>query len=50
MVNIISQFEDAFRFLRSGKHTGKAVIDWQQEDTIHVSNRIRFAVCLSQIR
>ncbi|KAI1772330.1 hypothetical protein F4818DRAFT_444554 [Hypoxylon cercidicola] len=29
-----SGFEDAFRFLQTGQHMGKAVVDWQQKDRI----------------
>lgn len=32
-----SGFEDAFRLLQTGRHVGKVVIDWEQEDTIPVS-------------
>ncbi|KAI1341943.1 hypothetical protein F5Y15DRAFT_406440 [Xylariaceae sp. FL0016] len=31
-----SGFEDAFRFLQTGQHVGKAVVDWQRNDTIQV--------------
>lgn len=31
-----SEFEKAFRFLQTGQHMGKAVVDWRQEDTIQV--------------
>lgn len=34
-----SEFEDAFRYLQTGHHMGKAVIDWEQEASIQV--RIR---------
>lgn len=29
-----SDFEDAFRLLQSGRHAGKVVVDWIEEDTI----------------
>lgn len=35
-----SGFEDAFRLLQSGRHVGKVVIDWEQEDTIQVSTKV----------
>ncbi|KAI1800249.1 hypothetical protein F4811DRAFT_556979 [Daldinia bambusicola] len=31
-----SGYEEAFRFLQTGQHVGKAVVDWQQEDTLQV--------------
>lgn len=31
-----SGFEEAFRLLQSGRHVGKVVVDWMQEDTIKV--------------
>lgn len=32
-----SEFEAAFRLLQTGRHVGKAVVDWEQEDTIQVN-------------
>lgn len=32
-----SGFEEAFRLLQSGRHSGKVVVDWDQSDTIQVS-------------
>lgn len=29
-----SEFEDSFRLLQSGRHAGKVVVDWIEEDTI----------------
>lgn len=34
-----SGFEDSFRFLQTGEHYGKAVVDWEQQDTIQVCTR-----------
>ncbi|KAI1823452.1 hypothetical protein F4861DRAFT_549734 [Xylaria intraflava] len=34
-----SGLEDAFRSLQTGRHMGKLVIDWAQEDTIQVTNK-----------
>ncbi|KAK6948366.1 hypothetical protein Daesc_010132 [Daldinia eschscholtzii] len=34
-----SGYEEAFRFLQTGQHVGKAVVDWQQEDTLQVVPR-----------
>ncbi|KAK7714826.1 putative PKS-like protein biosynthetic cluster [Diaporthe eres] len=31
-----SGFEEAFRLLQSGRHSGKVVVDWEQADTIKV--------------
>ncbi|KAI0844177.1 hypothetical protein F5Y00DRAFT_274402 [Daldinia vernicosa] len=31
-----SGFEEAFRFLQTGQHVGKAVVNWQQEDILQV--------------
>ncbi|XP_044721361.1 KR domain-containing protein [Hirsutella rhossiliensis] len=31
-----SGFEQAFRLLQTGRHVGKAVVDWEQADTIQV--------------
>ncbi|KAF2012105.1 polyketide synthase [Aaosphaeria arxii CBS 175.79] len=31
-----SKIEDAFRFLQTGQHTGKAVVDWETPDTVQV--------------
>lgn len=31
-----SEFEAAFRYLQTGLHMGKAIIDWEQEDSIQV--------------
>ncbi|KAK9776195.1 putative Polyketide synthase [Seiridium cardinale] len=35
-----SGYENAFRLLQTGQHTGKVVVDWQQKDTIQVSRDI----------
>ncbi|KAI9695597.1 MAG: Type I Iterative PKS [Bogoriella megaspora] len=32
-----SEFEAAFRYLQTGHHMGKAVVDWEQEDTIQAT-------------
>lgn len=32
-----SEFEKAFRYLQTGQHAGKAVVDWELRDTIRVS-------------
>jgi NADPH:quinone reductase-like Zn-dependent oxidoreductase len=32
----VSEYEQAFRFLQTGQHAGKAVVDWEQPDTIQV--------------
>lgn len=32
-----SGFEEAFRLLQSGRHVGKVVVDWEQEDTLKVT-------------
>ncbi|TGJ84954.1 hypothetical protein E0Z10_g3853 [Xylaria hypoxylon] len=34
-----SGLEDAFRSLQTGRHVGKLVVDWAQEDTIQVVDR-----------
>ncbi|CAJ2508314.1 Uu.00g095000.m01.CDS01 [Anthostomella pinea] len=31
-----SGFEDAFRLLQTGQHSGKAVVDWEQDDILQV--------------
>ncbi|KAK5988693.1 Highly reducing polyketide synthase azaB [Cladobotryum mycophilum] len=31
-----SGFEEAFRLLQTGRHAGKVVVDWEQEDTIQI--------------
>lgn len=36
-----SGFEDAFRLLQSGRHAGKVVVDWMDEDTINVRRPFR---------
>jgi NADPH:quinone reductase-like Zn-dependent oxidoreductase len=37
-----SKIEDAFRFLQTGQHTGKAVVDWETPDTIQVTSSLNF--------
>ena len=38
-----SQIEEAFRFIQSGKHTGKCVIEFGDEDMVRVSPPVRLA-------
>jgi NADPH:quinone reductase-like Zn-dependent oxidoreductase len=38
-----SKVEDAFRFLQTGQHTGKAVVDWETPDTIQVTSSPRYS-------
>lgn len=35
-----SHLEDAFRFLQSGKNTGKTLIEFRKEDVVHVSRTV----------
>lgn len=37
-----SGFEEAFRLLQTGRHVGKVVVDWEQQDTLQVSNHFSF--------
>jgi acyl transferase domain-containing protein/NADPH:quinone reductase-like Zn-dependent oxidoreductase len=39
-----SKIEDAFRFLQTGTHTGKAVVDWEAPDTLQV-RRLTYYRC-----
>jgi NADPH:quinone reductase-like Zn-dependent oxidoreductase len=38
-----SKIEDAFRFLQTGQHTGKAVVDWETPDIIQVTSSVKFS-------
>jgi len=43
-----SKIEDAFRFLQTGQHTGKAVVDWETPDTILVTSPVKSSDKLDQ--
>ena len=35
-----SEFEKALRLIQTGQHIGKVVVDWEDPDTIQVSNTV----------